>query len=377
MGTFIFKKLRLLVALVLLVGQLESRGQTCTLTASVNWNNASAPACLEGGVANDPGVQIINIPSGITLTFDSNVDTWTGTRTDIFGTLSITAPGQATINSNIVVKNGGLLSISSKLNIGSSGGCGYNLIVENGGTVDIIGSTPDRLNICGTEIARGGSAGCNPYPDGPLPYCEPSGGFSGPLALDENGDNPSLLPVELLYFRAKAESASILLSWKTASELNNDYFTLEKSRNGIQYASIGSVQGMGTTNEPQVYEFVDSRPYDGLTYYRLKQTDFDGTTEIFRPVSVDFEGSANNVVLYPNPISGATLFVSISNFPAVSDIDVEVKDVLGRIVLSSRVSTDDGGQFNKAFDFSEVPSGSYFVRLGSTQSSELFKIIKK
>lgn len=243
--------------------------QTCTISGSgtISWNNSSPPSCIEGGVANDPGISIIEIPSSVNLDFNSNSDTWTGTSINVSGTLSITAPGQVTINSSIIVRSGGLLSIDSKLNLGpNTTGCGYSVVAESGSTLDIVSGSgaSDRLSICGVVVAQGGG-GCHPYPGGPLPYCEPTGGFPTPLGFDENGDNPTLLPVTLLFFGAVVGEKGIKLSWKTATELNNDFFTIERSKDGINFQSLGTIDGSGTTNNPQDYEFMDYQPYSGIS----------------------------------------------------------------------------------------------------------------
>lgn len=251
------------------IGPLYS--QTCTISGSgtINWNNASPPSCIEGGSAG--GASVIVIPVGVTLNFDSNPDTWTGTRIEVFGTLRISAPGQVTINSNVVVKNGGLLRIDSKLNLGSASGCGYTLIVESGGTVDITGGTSDRLNICGVEIARGGVAGCNPYPAGPLPYCEPAGGFTGPTAFDESGYNPSL-PVTLLYFTISASDNSVVLNWATEKEEGFDRFIVQRASENFRFEDVGEVNGAGyNTYILREYTFTDHQPFLVLITIGLKQ----------------------------------------------------------------------------------------------------------
>lgn len=167
---------------LLLCGFLDCFSQTCTIQTSQNWNNASPPTCAEGG--NAGSASIIVIPATLTLTINDAADTWTGTRIEVFGTLK--NPKDITINSSITVKNGGLLDVDKKLHLGIASGCGYQLVVETSGTVDVGGGPAPGIFICGNKIASNG-ADCNPYPTGPPPYCEPAEGFTGPTAFDENG----------------------------------------------------------------------------------------------------------------------------------------------------------------------------------------------
>ncbi|HRG07082.1 MAG TPA: hypothetical protein PLJ08_00780, partial [Cyclobacteriaceae bacterium] len=93
-----------------------------------------------------------------------------------------------------------------------------------------------------------------------------------PITLGSSGlDNP--LPVELLSFTATAENEKVNLKWVTASELNNDFFTVQHSTDGVEFTSLGNVNGQGTKQSATTYNFVDDSPMAGINYYRLKQTD--------------------------------------------------------------------------------------------------------
>jgi hypothetical protein len=83
------------------------------------------------------------------------------------------------------------------------------------------------------------------------------------------------MPIELISFAGKVDGGIVNLKWSTASEVNNDYFTIEKSEDGFTFDAVGYVDGYGNSNEVLYYEYVDENPYQ-LTYYRLKQTDYDG-----------------------------------------------------------------------------------------------------
>lgn len=121
------------------------------------------------------------------------------------------------------------------------------------------------------------------------------------------------LPVTLLHFQAQPQgSASVLLSWATAEEENFDYFTVERSHNGVDFAEVGRVYGSGVnTKERRDYELIDTKPLTGTSYYRLKATDYDGTVEYFKPTYVNIEQQGFSANIYPNPGSGEQLTLQI------------------------------------------------------------------
>ena len=83
------------------------------------------------------------------------------------------------------------------------------------------------------------------------------------------------LPIELLTFSATPKESAVLLKWTTASETNNNFFTIERSSNGTEWTEIGSQKGAGNSSTILNYELYDFQPLLGVNYYRLKQTDFD------------------------------------------------------------------------------------------------------
>jgi hypothetical protein len=99
------------------------------------------------------------------------------------------------------------------------------------------------------------------------------------------------LPIELLYFRAGMAGKGVQLSWATAAEINNDYFTIEKSQDGVTFTDLLQVDGAGNSKELLKYAATDANPYPGVTYYRLKQTDFDEKFEHSAIVAVQGSGA--------------------------------------------------------------------------------------
>ena len=123
----------------------------------------------------------------------------------------------------------------------------------------------------------------------------------------------SVLPVELLDFTAvyKPIQNQASLTWQTASEINNDYFTIERSKNGIDWQKLKAIKGSGNSSALLEYKAVDDDPFYGVSYYRLKQTDFDGQFSYSKIASIVNQGRADLIKIYPNPLTGGSLSVDV------------------------------------------------------------------
>ncbi|MDW8333124.1 MAG: T9SS type A sorting domain-containing protein, partial [Bacteroidia bacterium] len=168
------------------------------------------------------------------------------------------------------------------------------------------------------------------------------------------------LAVEFLDFNAEAQNDRVLLTWRTLFETDNDYFAIERSgENGVQFSEIGRVKGAGTTYEPQSYRTFDLAPLPGTSYYRLKQTDFDGRSSYSRIVSVTFEPTGDKVIIYPNPTQEGSdvrvRFVSVGDRNPV----FELMDLTGRIVWQH---TDDQREGEVEIPTSTLSAGVYVFK---------------
>ena len=150
-------------------------------------------------------------------------------------------------------------------------------------------------------------------------------------------DNIITLPITLLSFDAEKQVNSVLLNWVTVSEINNDYFTIEKSTNGIDFISVGTVKGSGNSTEKNEYSLVDAKPYNGVSYYRLKQTDYNGSFTYSDIRVVEFKGkSSSDSKIYPNPSKGGGLFLDIVN-PPVGEITIHLKALDGSLLKEMKM----------------------------------------
>jgi hypothetical protein len=146
------------------------------------------------------------------------------------------------------------------------------------------------------------------------------------------------LPIELLSFNATSREENVLLDWSTATETNNDYFTLEKTRDGINFETVAIVDGSGNSSVMHNYSFMDEHPYNGSSYYRLKQTDFNGhfTYSEFR--EVEFVNEDDLFSVFPNPGNGTVHIICPGE--ADSPVSLEIFDNSGRMVEKKDCSVD-------------------------------------
>ena len=177
------------------------------------------------------------------------------------------------------------------------------------------------------------------------------------------------LPVELVDFKAQKSNTSAKLNWQTASEQNNNFFSIERSQNGSDFDKIGEVKGNGNSIKTQNYSFVDASPVKGTNYYRLRQTDFDGKETVSKTVSVNFDGKAAKAKVYP------TVVKDILTVELASDATTEilVRDITGRLILTKNTE----GAFSTTLDLGTAANGLYFITVQSNQGLETVKVLKQ
>jgi hypothetical protein len=177
------------------------------------------------------------------------------------------------------------------------------------------------------------------------------------------------LPVELVEFTAQAVNGSVLLRWKTAVEIDNHFFTVEKTFDFETFDEVGKIDGRGTSSEPHKYAMTDYKPFLGKSYYRLKQTDFDGQFTYSKPVMVEVQSRANAaLVCYPNPSSGGHVTIEIFGLSENTEVPVQIYNTLGGKVYDSVFSVDGSGKIATDISFdSSLPAGTYIVKAGRTR----------
>lgn len=174
-----------------------------------------------------------------------------------------------------------------------------------------------------------------------------------------------IIPVELVSFTSSVINNTVGLNWITATELNNSGFEVQKSLDNSNWNKVGFVTGNGTSTEVHSYSFVDQNPIIGTSFYRLKQIDFDGTSEYSNIVEV-FYGSVAEFALeqnYPNPFNPTTKI----NYSIKEKGNVELKifDLLGSEIATLVNEEKAPGNYEVFFDASNLSSGVYLYTIKS------------
>ncbi len=184
----------------------------------------------------------------------------------------------------------------------------------------------------------------------------------------------STLPVNFTSFNAIKQNTDALLTWSTASEINNNGFAIEKSLDGKTFNQIGFVKGAANSNKLLSYNFTDNDLSKGTSYYRLKQIDMDGNYTFSKTVTVVNEVAKKATRTLPNPFNNE-LNIHVTA-DAATTATVEVMDMLGKVHYSG-IETLTAGDNKININTSNLTDGIYFVRMNI--NGELFtqKIIKK
>ncbi|MDH5609078.1 MAG: T9SS type A sorting domain-containing protein, partial [Cyclobacteriaceae bacterium] len=189
------------------------------------------------------------------------------------------------------------------------------------------------------------------------------------------GPNP--LPVELVFFSGKLKNNVVTLEWATAQEINNDYFEIQRSIDGLSFEAIGNVAGHGNASDRNDYSFTDENPFSGLSYYRLKQVDFDGKNELLSVISiVNKSDKAFDVKASPNPASGNQIQLRIDGLPSNAILEVHLYDLSGKsYVYQTFVTKNPGNQVLQIERMDDMAPGIYFASVQYAGNIRQVKII--
>lgn len=188
------------------------------------------------------------------------------------------------------------------------------------------------------------------------------------------GGGCSVLPVELLSFTGISSGNFKRFEWSTASEINNDFFTLEKSKDGVEFTELGRMEGAGNSSGVLHYSAEFSEVDQEYVYYRLKQTDYNGQFEYFAPIAVHFLPSDGWSLIFANP-AGRELKGTLITTEA-SDVVLEISDALGRMVQKERVSAQQGSN-SFTVNIDPLDKGVYFIKVAGGDNSIVNKFIKQ
>jgi hypothetical protein len=301
-----------------------------TWTTNSDWVGGSSPYTLSAGA--------YTIPSGDILEVNSS---------------------NFTLNDNLIVN--GILFVSGKLVMAA----GKTITVNSGGRVTCCSSgycggscstcdNSDKISIGGTNAWSGAGGGGAPS----------SGPFTGPATVTPGG----VTPVKLLFFKAKeTDEKQVQLAWATAEERNFDYFSVERSQDGLEFAEVGTVKGHGTSLIRHDYSFTDYSPLFGRSYYRLTSIDFDLYSETFNVISVNTR-AGKSLSVYPNPVVNGKLNLDL-NFPADADLNAFVTDLTGTQIAKFKINSTTN---TLSLD---LKPGSYLLKVSSADFSSVSRFV--
>jgi hypothetical protein len=316
-----FYVLLLLVSISALAQNTSNDNYIGNWTDDNSWVSGNAP-----GTNGNIGTVVIQ---GY-ITLDGNLSISGGANVTVNDTLWITGDLTITGSADFSVASGGLLIVE-----GNTNASGNSFAVVDGlavfmGDVDVNNSR----NFDETSFTE------NTYVFGTPTY--DGADYTGivPNESDLSNDNSNLygqiqngiLPIELVSFAATSASNAVKLNWTTAMEENFDFFTVERAGANLDFEAIGTVQGNGFSTSPISYQFEDRSPLSGVSYYRLKATDFDGSFEYHKVISVQFNTTANSQI-YPNPVNNRHFSIK------GTATQLQVINLTGHLVMSEQIST--------------------------------------
>jgi len=195
-------------------------------------------------------------------------------------------------------------------------------------------------------------------------------GFSG-FGIGGSGGGP--LPIDLMSFGAELNGDNVDIQWTVASQVNNDYYSILRSIDAYDWYEVGRVEGAGNSNQIMEYVFTDEDPYIGLSYYKLKQTDFDGRFEEFHPVSISYDVEIIGLLISPNPVTDILTLTMDGNIH--NDLHViRIFDSRGNIIIRNNLI---GNLKDYKVDVSKLSDGMYIVKVKNRRQLGIGKFIKE
>ena len=390
---------KLFLLTILSVFFLPTKAQVnTTIVSNGNWatagiwtstgGNTPATALTDNvGMSNNVSVQVnnsftigdltANNNNGITVTSTGNLQIGNASnlRTLTAGnstTITVQAGGVLFVYGNLVINNqltlvvNGTMVVTGNVDLGTTGSIIMGGSLSVGGDFTSLNATSVVLN-SGSSIAvtgnvKVGNASTLVNNGGTFTAgtCDPS----SPAAFCAG-----ITPVKLLFFKGEPSSNSIHLKWATESEINFDYFIIERSLDGINFNSLKSIIGHGTSVVRHDYEYFDLTSTIGTNYYRLKSIDFDGYYEYSETITVQYKGE-KSFSIYPIPSNGIEL-KALLDFSPSETAQIIILDNLGNELGRNTISN-----LETTISFtSNLNRGVYFARVNSKDFSQIIRFV--
>lgn len=194
-------------------------------------------------------------------------------------------------------------------------------------------------------------------------------------------DGP-FLPISLLSFSIEAKENGHLLKWVTATEINNNYFAVLRSTNGVNFNEIARIDGSGTTSSTSTYSYFDELDYFGSTYYKLNQVDYDGTTVLVGVVTGErYEPSFTFNAIYPNPVEDALnidlqITFGVQQVEAGYDGSIKIYNAAKQLVYDFE-TVFNYGQNIRSIDVHDFDAGIYTLVISSNEKQIAKQFVKE
>lgn len=297
-----------------------------------------------------------------TLVIDGNLTM--GNKSNVVvrdgGVLIIT--GNFTAENKIEVGNGGIIAIGGDMTFSNSNQDTYT---ANGGSLYVLGTVSG--NATASSTSQNGSELQSDHPN---------------LFTYFNG-GVGTLPIKLIYFKANVQKGKVVTEWATAEEVNNDFFTVERSTDGKIFEIVAIVPGAGNSSSNITYANTDASPKAGISYYRLKQTDYDGKFQYSKVVSVTNQSQQDNLsnslsveTVGPNPFE-QDFYVEF-DLANEGPVEIRLMNMQGTVVASEKM---EGFMGSNRYDFSDkkgLKAGPYVLSLVQNNiTSKPIRLIKK
>lgn len=335
----------------------SSGGATCTCSPNFNSTSANDNIFIETNITLTGNLSVsanttITVRAGDTLWINGDATFSNGSVINIEATGAIIISGNLTNNNN-----SNTITIDGYLSVGGNFDGGNGSEINGAGGMDVSGTA----TTAGTGTIFGSTFDC----------------AVGPC----NSSASSPLPVELIEFSVVPNGKIAQISWTTASEINNDYFILEKSMDGENWRELLITNGAGNSATITRYFEVDTEPYLGLSYYRLRQVDFNGEEQTFDmvPLKLGVEGE-EAMVVFPNPTRrGQIINIAFNDLENLEgkEVLVVLRDLRG-VEVYSKVQVLSSKEDLILIDrMDQIASGMYLVIASSEDKLYSKKVVVK
>lgn len=392
-------------------GSVNMNGNNPAVDNHGTWNTSSTLTVNKGIFTNSGSVSVASV-----VTNSGGILRHTGSNFAVSGSMTnngemdmtnaVTIGGSLVVNSSVgvtfrsTVSIGGSVTANDSLSFLANVSIGGSLVNNSNGVLTVdggiatiggsftnhgtaIGSSSD----CGGISVAGASVNTGNYAtDGSsLDICDNGSGFDSQFGSVGAGVSnctctPSgPLPIELMFFKAVNQGNNVKLTWSTASEVNNDYFTIERSIDGIAIEEIANVLGAGFSNSLLNYSSIDYSAISANTYYRLRQTDYNGTTtvgpwEMVKAQSAVAE-SAGTLKLWPNPVTENTFQIQCIDCTANTDQQLVITDAQGRTVYNQKHVSISNEQTLGVTLNNQLSPGYYLVSLTTSKGVVFHRLV--